>query len=70
MATRVLNLTEKWVAVLLSLPEKGMGYHLVKIILKNGKTLHKHKVLNSSVLLLEENENIALDDIAKIQSEK
>jgi hypothetical protein len=70
MATRTLNLTEKWVALLLNIPEKGMGYHLVNVILKNGKILRKHKVLNSSVLILEENENIDLDDIDKIQPEK
>ena len=64
-----INLTENWVSILLQLPEKGMGYHLVNIILKNGKVLPKHKVLNSSVLILEEGENISIDDIEKIQAE-
>lgn len=69
MSIQSINLTQKWISVLLNLPEKGMGYHLVNIILKNGKILRKHKVLNSSVLILEEGENIALEDIEKIQAE-
>ena len=70
MQSRTLHLSEKWVAFLLNLPEKGMGYHLVNVILKNGKVLKKHKVLNSSLLVLEENENIEINDIEKIQPDK
>lgn len=70
MSYKTLHLSEKWVALLLNLPEKGMGYHLVSVILKNGQTLKKHKVLNSSLLVLEENENINVSDIEKIQPEK
>jgi hypothetical protein len=68
MATKTLNLTDNWISLLLNLPEKGMGYHLVNIFLKNGKVLSKHKVLNSSVLILEENENISVEDIERIQA--
>jgi len=69
MSYKTLHLSEKWVALLLNLPEKGMGYHLVSIILKNGQILKKHKVLNSSVLVLEGNESININDIDKIQIE-
>ena len=54
---------------LLSLPESGMGYQIVKMILKSGKVLHQHKVINSSLLMLEENENITEKDIVKIELE-
>ena len=54
---------------LLSQPENGMGYQLVKVFLKSGKVLHHHKVINSSLLMLEENENITEKDIAKIELE-
>lgn len=54
---------------LLSQPENGMGYQIVKVILKSGKILNHHKVINSSLLMLEENENITEKDIAKIELE-
>ena len=50
-----------------SQPETGMGYQVVKVILKNGKVLHGHKVLNSELLLLDENEKITINDIDKIK---
>jgi len=46
-----------------------MGYQIVKVILKSGKILHEHKVLNSELLVLEENENISVKDIDKIELE-
>jgi hypothetical protein len=46
-----------------------MRYNLVKVILKIGKVLHQHKVLNSELLMLEENENITVKDIDKIELE-
>jgi hypothetical protein len=54
---------------LLNQPENGMGYQIVKVILKSGKVLHQHKVINSSLLMLEENENITERDIEKIELE-
>ena len=54
---------------LLSQPENGMGYQLVKVFLKSGNVLHHHKFINSSLLMLEENENITEKDIAKIELE-
>ena len=54
---------------LLSQPENGMGYQLVKVFLKSGNVLHHHKVINSSLLMLEGNENITEKDIEKIELE-
>lgn len=70
MSTRSIHLTNHWTSFLLRLPEKGMGYHLVNVILKNGQVLRHHKVLNSSLLLLEDDEHISPEDIEKIQPEK
>ena len=70
MSTKRLTLNSYWISQLLRIPEKGMGYHLVSVILKNGKVLSQHKVLNSSILLLEPNEDINVEDIDKIQPEK
>jgi len=69
MQTRTLKLSDSFINLLINLPESGMGYHLVKVFLKSGKVLYRHKVLNSELLMLEENENIAVKDIDKIELE-
>lgn len=70
MQTGKIKLSENWVKYLVNLPESGMGYQLVRIFLKGGKTLKKHKVLNSSILVLEDDEKIEISDIEKIELEK
>lgn len=70
MQTRTIKLTENWVNYLVNIPESGMGYQLVRVFLKGGKILKKHKVLNSSILLLEKDEQIEVKDIEKIELEK
>ena len=69
MQTRTLKLPDSFINILINLPENGMGYQIVKVILKSGKILHQHKVLNSELLMLEENENITVKEIEKIELE-
>ncbi|MDP3914905.1 MAG: hypothetical protein Q8R96_14325 [Bacteroidota bacterium] len=69
METRTLKLPDNFINILVNLPESGMGYQIVKVILRSGKVLHKQKVLNSEILLLEENELIQARDIANIELE-
>ena len=69
MEPQTLKLPDSFINILVNLPENGMGYQIVKVILKSGKILHQHKVINSSLLLLEENENITEKDIDKIDLE-
>jgi hypothetical protein len=69
MQTRALKLSDSFINILVNLPENGMGYQIVKVILKNGEVLNHHKVINSSLLMLEENENITEKDIEKIELE-
>ena len=69
MQTRTLKLSDSFINTLVKLPENGMGYQIVKVILKSGKILHRHRVINSSLLMLEENENITEKDIEKIELE-
>lgn len=69
MDTRALKLPDSFINILVNLPESGMGYQIVKVILRSGKVLHKHKVLNSEILMLEENELIQARDIANIELE-
>jgi hypothetical protein len=69
MQSRTLKLSDSFINLLINLPESGMGYQMVKVFLKSGKVLYRHKVLNSELLMLEENENIAVEDIDKIELE-
>lgn len=69
MQTRTLKLPENFINILINLPETGMGYQIVKVILKSGKVLYQYKVINSELLMLEGDENIAVKDIAKIELE-
>jgi hypothetical protein len=69
MQLHTLKLPTTFIDLLMSLPESGMGYQIVKVILKSGRVLHQHKVLNSELLVLEANENITANDIVKIELE-
>ena len=69
MQNQPLKLPESFIKILVNLPESGMGYQIVKVILKSGKILHKHKVLNSELLIMEPTENIKASDIEKIELE-
>jgi hypothetical protein len=61
------KIPEKFVHQLVKLPESGMGYQLVKVFLSDGKILRKRKILNSSILILEPDENINSSEIEKIE---
>ena len=69
MQPHTLKLPDIFVNILINLPEDGMGYQVVKVILKSGRVLHQQKVLNSSILMLEESESITEKDIEKIALE-
>ena len=71
MENQTLKLSENFINILINLPESGMEYQIVKVTLKNGEILHKHKVLNSEFLMLEENDDlITSKDILRIELEK
>ncbi len=70
MDSRTIRLSDTFINILISLPENGMGFQIVKIILKDGTILNQHKVINSEWLMLEENENISNNDIENIELEK
>ena len=67
MVSRELKLPDSFINILVNPPESGMGYQIVKVILKSGRVLCQHKVFNSEILVLEENENISIKDIEKIE---
>jgi hypothetical protein len=69
MKTKTLKLPESFVNKLVNLPESGMGYQVVKIILRSGKILHRQKVINSEFLMLEGNQELLVNDIKNIDLE-
>ena len=70
MKKHKLLLPDKFINQLVALPETGMGYQLVKVVLKNGLILSKQKVFNSSLLQLEADEDIPQNEIERIELEK
>ena len=69
MQNNTIKLPDSFINKLTNLPESGMGYQIVKVFLRNGKVLKKQKVINSELLMLDENELIQAIDIANIELE-
>lgn len=65
-----LRLLESQIETLINLPETGMGYQKVKLTFKNGKVLNNMTVLNSEILLVEEDQSLNVQEIEKIEIEK
>lgn len=60
--------SEKLLKKLLAMPESGMGYQVVDIILKNGQILNQFVVLSCEYVILPSGyENIKEEDITEIQ---
>ena len=64
---KTLQLPINFTKQLIRFPETGMGYQLVKVILKNGLILNDHKVLNSSLLVLNQDEKFTIQEIAFVE---
>jgi|688.fasta_scaffold188707_2 hypothetical protein len=65
-----VTLPDNLIDKLIELPEQGMGYQIVDLLLVNGQELKNKFVFNSSVLELEENEMINVKDIVSISIHK
>lgn len=65
-----IRLIQKHIRYLSSLPEQGMGYQVVDIKLRNGTILKNRIVLNSSLLQLENSENIDPNEIDSVELQK
>jgi hypothetical protein len=61
-----IEIPQKSMDELSSIPESGMGYHTVNVQLKDGNVLPNRIVMNSTYLLLLENEKIKTEDIFRI----
>ena len=59
---------KKWKTMLAQLPESGMGYQVVDITLKDGRTLNRVTVINAETIILSPGyENIDENDIVNIR---
>jgi hypothetical protein len=61
-----IELPENVKTMLNGVPESGMGYHNVDIILKDGKILKFQKIINGTHLLLKPDESIDVDNIESL----
>ena len=62
-----IKLPEHLIKLLQNLPESGMGYQIVDLILKNGTKLKKITILNSSIALLETTDKNIINEIVDIK---
>ena len=67
MRTNTIELPERFSQQLALLPESGRFLHKVKVTLASGEVLLNRIVFNSTVLHLEEDENITSEEIAHIE---
>jgi hypothetical protein len=61
-----IQLSEDTMLQLDGVPESGIGYHVVNLILKNGRVLKERMIINSSKLILRPGEEVNPDDIDEI----
>lgn len=67
MSIAKIQLPASIVNQLVAMPETGMGYQLVKVVLKSGQIFRKLKVLNSSVLIVDTNQPINDWEIERVE---
>lgn len=65
-----VKLLDEQIRILEELPESGMGYQIVNIILKNGVILKDRIVMNSTYLKIGVDEKINPNDILSINLKK
>jgi hypothetical protein len=69
MKTKTIKLPKSFVNKLANLPESGMGYQVVKVILRSGRVLKNQKVLNSELLMIDDDMKFYVEDILQIEME-
>ena len=62
-------LPERIIKKLCKLPESGMGYQTVTIVLSNGAKLTRRQVTNSEFLILDDQEKCSVQDIVDVELE-
>ncbi len=60
-------ISEKWSSALATVPESGMGFHLVDVVLKDGRHYRRVPVYNLAIIELPVAAgSLSADDIAKL----
>jgi hypothetical protein len=63
-----IKLSENWVEYLCSMPESGMGYQVVDVMLKDGRVLREIVVFNAEELgLPPEYKDLKIEDIEDVK---
>jgi hypothetical protein len=62
-----IQLTQKYIDLLSSLPETGMGFQVVDVFLNNGEILSEIIVLNATHMRLPDNLQISSEEIIDIK---
>jgi hypothetical protein len=64
----MIRLSSKWLNVLASQPETGLGYHIVTVVLKNGRRIDHVAVVEGNITEIRGRIDIpfAEDDIAQL----
>ena len=66
-----MKLDDRWTKFLCSLPESGMGYQIVDVMLKSGTVLRGVMALNCEELIMPSpHEDLQVDDIGEISLHK
>lgn len=68
LLTKKIELTDELKSTIYGIPESGIGYHIVDIILKNGRILRNIKILNGTYLVTNPDEPIDTEEIEDIVS--
>lgn len=68
LLTHEIELSDELKSSIEGLPETGMGYHIVDIILKNGRILRNRKIINGTYLITNPDESIDTDEIEDVVS--
>ena len=67
MESKKLKLRDKHIELLSRLPEQGMGYQIVDLVLRDGNLLKNRIVLNATHLKLQEEDSIDRLSIVEIR---
>ena len=64
----MLELSQKWAAVLLAQPETGMGYQIASVVLKDGKRFERVTIVGGIITEIAGKKDIPFceDEIAEI----
>ena len=63
-----VHLADRWIQHLCRLPETGMGYHVVDVVLRNGQRVRNILVYNSEHMEWPSNKDpIRTDDILELR---